>query len=146
MASMKQLRLFRITSFRCHLLWSFAALMILSPNRASWAETITLRRGLAVGGGGRAGRSPVHSDAIEAEIISGKWQRPAEGNRVQLADGTSRQWHPIAADTNGWFADESWRGGYALVPVTVESNCVMLLEAAGDDLVYVNGEPRAGDP
>jgi len=143
---MKQLRLFRITGFQCHLLWCFAALLILSPSRASCAETITLRRGLAVGGGGRAGRSPVHSDAIEAEIISGKWQRSAEGDRVQLADGTSRQWHPIAADTNGWFADESWRGGYAFVPVTVESNCVMLLEAAGDDLVYVNGELRAGDP
>ena len=143
---MKQLRLFRITGFQCHLLWFFAALLILSPVRASCAETITLRRGLAVGGGGRAGRSPVHTDAIEAEIISGKWQRPVEGDRVQLADGTSRQWHPIAADTNGWFADESWRGGYAFVPVTVESNCVMLLEAAGDDLVYVNGESRAGDP
>ena len=30
--------------------------------------------------------------------------------------------------------------------MTVETNCVMLLEAAGDDLAYVNGEPRAGDP
>jgi dipeptidyl aminopeptidase/acylaminoacyl peptidase len=146
MASMKQLRLFPITRFRHHLLWSFAALMVLSPVRASWAETITLRRGLAVGGGAHAGRSPVHSDAIEAEIISGKWQRPVEGDRVQLVDGTSQQWHPIEADTNGWFANESWRGGYALMPMAVVTNCVMLLEAAGDDLVYVNGELRAGDP
>jgi dipeptidyl aminopeptidase/acylaminoacyl peptidase len=121
-------------------------MMILSPGRAICSEPLTLRQGLAVGGGGRAGRSPVHTDAIEAEIISGKWQRPTEDATVNLADGTSRQWHPIKADTNGWFADESWRGGYAFVPVAVETNCVMLLEAAGDDLAYVNGELRAGDP
>ena len=35
---------------------------------------------------------------------------------------------------------------YVFVPMTVETNCVMLLEAVGDDLAYVNGEPRAGDP
>jgi dienelactone hydrolase len=146
MASMKQFLPSPITGFQGHLLLSVAALMILSSGRASCAEILTLRQGLAVGGGGRAGRSPVHTDAIEAEIISGKWQRPAEGDRVDLADGTSRQWHSIEADTNGWFAAESWRGGYAFVRMTVETNCVMLLEAAGDDLAYVNGELRAGDP
>jgi dipeptidyl aminopeptidase/acylaminoacyl peptidase len=135
-----------ITGFRRHFLLSVAALMILSSGRASCAEPLTLRQGLAVGGGARAGRSPVHTDAIEAEIISGKWQRPTEGAAVNLADGTSRQWHSIKADTNGWFADESWRGGYAFVPVAVETNCVMLFEAAGDDLAYVNGGLRAGDP
>ena len=78
--------------------------------------------------------------------FQGNGSGPVDGDSVQLPDGSSRQWHPIAADTNGWFADESWRGGYAYVPVTVETNSVMLLEAAGDDVAYVNGEPRAGDP
>ena len=143
---MKQSRLLPVTCFQGHLLLAVAAFMIQPPVRTSCAETLTLRHGLAVAGGGRAGRSPVHTDAIEADIVSGKWQRPADGDHVYLADGTSRQWHPIEADTNGWFADQSWRGGYAFVPMTVETNCVMLLEAAGDDLAYVNGEPRAGDP
>jgi dienelactone hydrolase len=143
---MKQLRLFAVTGFQSRLLWSFAALMILSPVHASSAEAIMLRQGLAVGGAGRSARSPVHTDAIEAEIISGKWQRPVDGDSITLPDGTSRQWRPIEADTNGWFGDESWRGGYVSVPATVEANCVMLLEATGDDLAYVNGELRAGDP
>jgi dienelactone hydrolase len=143
---MKHFRLFPITGFQGHLFLCIAAIMVLSQGRASCAESMTPHKGLAIGGGGRAGRSPLHTDAIEAEIISGKWQRPAAGDRVHLADGTSQQWHPIEADTNGWFADESWRGGYAFVPVTVETNRVMLLEAAGDDLAYVNGELRAGDP
>jgi dienelactone hydrolase len=143
---MKRFRLLPLTDPHGHLLLSLALILVLSQSPSSCSEAITLRQGLAVGGGGRAGRSPVHTDAIEAEIISGKWQRPAEGGHVNLADGTSRQWHLIEADTNGWFADESWQGGYAFVPMTVETNCVMLLEAAGDDLAYVNGELRAGDP
>jgi dienelactone hydrolase len=143
---MKRFRLLPLTDPQGQLLLSLALILVLSQSRASCSEAITLRQGLAVAGGGRAGRSPVHTDALEAEIISGKWQRPSEGDLVNLPDGTSRQWHSIVADTNGWFADESWRGGYAFVPMTVESNCVMLLEAAGDDLAYLNGELRAGDP
>jgi len=143
---MKRLRPLPVTDFQGRLLLPLALILILSPIPAGRAETLTLRHGLAVAGGGRGGRSPVHTDAIEAEIISGKWQRPVDGDSVQLPDGSSRQWRPIEADTNGWFADESWRGGYAYVPVTVETNSVMLLEAAGDDVAYVNGEPRAGDP
>jgi dienelactone hydrolase len=143
---MKRFRRLPLTDPQGHLLLSLALILVLSQSPSSCSEPITLRQGLAVGGGGRAGRSPVHTDAIEAEIISGKWQRPAEGGHVNLADGTSPQWHSIEADTNGWFADESWQGGYAFVPMTVETNCVMLLEAAGDDLAYVNGELRAGDP
>ncbi len=143
---MKHFRLSRIADFQGHLCLPMAAILVLGQSLASCAGGIVAHQGLAIGTGGRGGRSPVHTDAIEAEIVSGKWQRPAQGDRVSLADGTSQPWRPIEADTNGWFADESWRGGYAFVPVTVETNCVMLLEAAGDDLAYVNGEPRAGDP
>jgi dienelactone hydrolase len=143
---MKPPRRFPVTGFADHLCLSFAAMMILLPARGSCGETITLRKGLAVEPGGSGGRSAVHTDAIEAAIISGEWQRPADGDRVQFADRTARQWHSIEADTNGWFADESWRGGYAFVPMTVDTDRVMLLEAAGDDLAYVNSEPRAGDP
>jgi dienelactone hydrolase len=146
MATMKQLRRFPVIGFRGRLLLAFAALMILSAVRANCAETITLRQGLVVGGAGRSARSPVHTDAIEAEMITGKWQRPVDGDSITFPDGTSRQWRPIEADTNGWFGNESWRGGYVSVPATVETNCVMLLEATGDDLAYVNGELRAGDP
>src|ERR1039458_6748734 len=118
---MKRFRLLSLTDPHSPLLLSLPLLLVLSQSRASCSEPITLRQGLAVGGGGRAGRSPVHTDAIEAEIISGKWQRPAEGGYINLADGTSPQWHSIEADTNGWFADESWPGGYAFVPMTVEA-------------------------
>jgi dienelactone hydrolase len=146
--NMKQPQPFTVTGLLAALLGSLTALMALPPVEAGCAESITLSEGLGVGvgGGGRGGRSPVHTDALEAQIISGKWQRPSEGDQVELPDGTWQKWHAIKAETNGWFADRSSRGGYVFVPVAVETNCVMLLEAAGDDLAYVNGDLQAGDP
>lgn len=101
---------------------------------------------LVIGSVGSGGRSPVHTDAIEAKIISGDWQAPEKGERVQLADGTFKEWSEVSTNKDGWFKDDSLDGGYAYVPVTARSDCVMLLEADGDDVVYVNGELRPGDP
>jgi predicted esterase len=137
---------FRARGFQCRFALLIAATMGLSHSSGNCAETITAEKCLVIGRVGRSGRSPVHTDAIEAEIIAGKWRRPVEGEQVSLADGAARVWRPLQADTNGWFADESLQGGYAFVPVTVADDRVMLLEAAGDDLAYVNGEPHAGDP
>ncbi|HTV43093.1 MAG TPA: prolyl oligopeptidase family serine peptidase [Candidatus Sulfotelmatobacter sp.] len=101
---------------------------------------------LAIESGGHLGRSPVHTDAIEAEIVSGTWQRPALAERVQLSNGSSIQWKAINTNTNGWFEADVLNNGYAYVPVIAQSDCIMVLDARGDYLVYVNGEPRPGDP
>lgn len=109
-------------------------------------QSVSVGPCLVIGSVGSGGRSPVHTDAIEAKIISGGWQAPAKGERVQLANGTSKEWSEANTNKDGWFKDDSLDGGYAYVPVTAQSDCVMLLEADGDDVVYVNGELRPGDP
>jgi len=101
---------------------------------------------LAIGSVGHSGRSPVHTDAIEANIISGAWQRPLAGDRVELSNGTNKQWNAINANKDGWFEDATLRSGYVYVPVIAESDCVRILEAQGHSLVYVNGALRQGDP
>ncbi len=93
---------------------------------------------------GRYGRSPVHRDALEAEIVTGKWRSPMAGDTVKLPDGTTQTWEKLKAARDG-FQHEALRGGYAYVPVTVEKDEVRILEASGHGMVYVNGEPRAGD-
>ena len=113
---------------------------------ANSSQAVRLGQCLVIASTGHSGRSPVHADAIEAEISSGKWHRPANGDRVQLADGNTNEWEVISTNKDGWFESRTWRGGYAYVPVTMDSNCVMILHAEGDSLVYVNGELRAGDP
>ena len=131
---------------RLFLALPFAAILTTFQCCADSSPAIRLGQCLVIGGVGHSGRSPVHTDAIEAEIISGKWQSPAVGDRVQLPAGRSSEWRAIRTNKNGWFADGALEGGYAYVPVTAQSNCVMILEAEGDGLVYVNGAPRVGDP
>ncbi len=94
---------------------------------------------------GRSGRSAVHSDAIEAGIIAGRWTRPSAGETVASPEGQTLSWTNLALGTNGWFEHEALRGGYAYMSVVSEQTKVLVLEAAGHAMVYVNGEPRAGD-
>ncbi len=95
---------------------------------------------------GRGGRAVVHTDAIEAEIVAGRWSTPKAGDVVRVSDEVEKTWREVTPDTEGWVKDDALRGGYACM--TVESNAerIMLLEAAGHGMVYANGEPRAGDP
>jgi hypothetical protein len=46
---------------------------------------------------GRSGRSPVHLDAVEALLVSGKWQAPKVGDTVALPDGKTRTWAAATA-------------------------------------------------
>ena len=105
-----------------------------------------LREGLVIGSVGRSGRSAFHTDLIEAAIVAGNWSRPAAGASVTLPDGTVRSWEGAVAETNGWFTNKALAGGYVYVPVYSDIGEVMLLEASGHNMVYVNGEPRTGDP
>ncbi len=122
--------------------------MILATVQCVAGSSSAVRVGpcLAIGGAVHSGRSSIHTDAIEAGLISGQWQRPVAGDRVELPDGSSSQWRAINTNKDGWFDDRVLEAGYVYAPVTAQSDCVMILEAEGDSLVYVNGSPRAGDP
>ncbi len=54
-------------------------------------------------------------------------------------------WSVISADKDGVFHHQALRGGYAYACVELAQQKVMILEAAGHSMVYVNGEPRGGD-
>lgn len=103
------------------------------------------RTALVIKSVGRSGRSPVHTDAIEAAIIAGRWTPPAVGETVSLPEGQSATWTNLALGANGWFEHEALRGGYVYLSIVAEQEKVLLLEASGHAMVYVNGEPRAGD-
>ncbi|MBI1852471.1 MAG: prolyl oligopeptidase family serine peptidase [Planctomycetes bacterium] len=110
-------------------------------------DEIVLRDGLVIGPPGKFERSILHQDAIEAEIVAGRAVSPKAGDELKLPDGTSLRWEPIRARDDGWFAhDALGKGGYVFLSVESASERVMILDAAGHSLVYVNGEPRAGDP
>jgi len=110
------------------------------------ASDIVLKDGLAMGPLGRFGRSLVQADPIEAQIVLGTWRPPRAGDEVRLPDDAVRNWEALVADGDGLFKSPSLGGGYVYFTVASETQRVMILDAAGHSLVYVNGELRAGDP
>ena len=114
--------------------------------RGLFVETVP-RSALVIPPVGRYGRSPVHTDAIEAQLVAGTWQAPKAGDRIKLPDGTARTWAAVQAGDDDAFNHAALRGGgYAYVTVPADEQQVMILEASGHLMVYVNGEPRTGDP
>jgi poly(3-hydroxybutyrate) depolymerase len=107
---------------------------------------VTFSDCLVVGPVGRSARAPLHRDPIEAQIVTGTWSAPRAGDVVSGATGPSRSWTPLKAAPDGGFSASALEGGYAFMSVEEETTRVMLLDAAGHSMVYVNGEPRTGDP
>ena len=107
---------------------------------------IALTDALVVRALGRSRRSPVHTDPVEARIVAGTWSAPTEGDTVTMPDGSARTWETASAGDDGWLNHRALRGGYAYFSVQSASERVMMLDARGHGLVYVNGEPRTGNP
>ena len=111
-----------------------ASTAIASPTggHARQTEEIVFTEGIATSVRGNP-RSPVRMDPIELEIIKGNL-------------GTPTTWGAVKADEKGVFHGEAFNSGYALFTIKSETEKIMLLEATGDSMVYVNGAPRVGDP
>jgi dienelactone hydrolase len=123
-----------------------ALLLTVPPTAAAAPGEIVPGECLVLDPVGRGGRTAVHVDPVEAQIVARRWKAPKAGDTVATASGGTRTWTPLAAKEPGVFESRALQGGYAFIPVESAGERVMLLEAAGDNLAYVNGEPRAGDP
>jgi dienelactone hydrolase len=91
-----------------------------------------------MGGVSRGGRQAFGSDSVQAELVGNPLWMPSE------MDG----WTPVkATDEAGSIANKALQGGgYFAASVDVPREITMLLAAQGHSMVYVNGEPRTGDP
>ena len=101
--------------------------------------------GLAISGIGRYGRSPIHIDAVQARIARGEWKAPRPGDTLPKPDGSNAEWKEIKAGEDGSFNGEAFTAGYLFLTLDSPAERVMLLDAHGHGMVYVNGEPRVGD-
>lgn len=119
---------------------------LLFHSASSFAQDAMLRKALVVAGLGRSGRSALHTDALESELIQGLWHRPIAGESLSSADGHAAHWEELMASPDGWFEGSALRGGYVYWPLISTNEQIVLLEAAGHNLAYINGEIRVGDP
>ena len=116
-----------------------------TPAQAQENDEIVIREALVIGSLGQGGRNPFQTDTLIEAIARGTFIEPSEGDSITSATGTERTWESLASNDNGQFNHHSLRGGYAYATVQSETDRVMLLDARGHSMVYVNGHPRAGD-
>ncbi len=139
------------TIARCHLLASVVLGVALSvavlPEvvLADDAEPIVLKEALLIRSVSSYSRSPIHVDFVAAKIVQGKWKTPAAGDKIAIPGRGERVWTTTRADDKGWIGSRRYSGGYAYWDVDSPTDRVMILEANGHGMVYVNGVPRTGD-
>lgn len=123
-----------------------AILLPIITTPAAAQDEIKIEKVLVIDRVGRYGRSPVFVDPIELLRVTGQWRFPRAGDVVASADGRDVAWREAHAKEDGEISDDALAGGYALATVDVDADRVMILEASGHGIVFVNGEPRVGDP
>ncbi len=106
------------------------------------ADTLSIDRGLAVSSVGESARRPINTDDLISRVVLGTLDL---GN-VKAGDELSagKAWSEVSGEGEG-FASVG-RSTYVLAKVQSERARVMLMDATGHGMVYVNGEPRVGDP
>lgn len=107
-------------------------------------DPFVLSAGLALPGVGYAGRSPVYSSTVVASLVDGSFKAPKAGDKVARTDGTQVEWRKVTAGEDGWVSERNM--AYLFWTVESDKEQVVILKARGHSSVYVNGEPRTGDP
>ena len=118
------------------------------PTRAEEfsSENLVLSEYLVIPPVGRYGRVPIHLDPMHSAIVRGTWKTPKAEDSFVGHGGRALTWNAVKGDPTGWLEHSSLRGGYAYAEVNSPRRQVVLLEASGHAMVFVNGEPRVGDP
>jgi poly(3-hydroxybutyrate) depolymerase len=90
--------------------------------------------------------APQAVNPVAAMLVKDDWKAPAAGDKVTFS-GKECVWKAIQAGPDGWFPDSLFRGrSYVYVAYDAPAARVALLEGMGDDMVFVNGSPRTGNP
>ena len=101
---------------------------------------------LVIGRIRKSGRQPIRNDIIERQLVEDRFQTPEEGDLVNNVGGVPRSWTSMSAQEDGWISASDLRSGYAFCTYESPEEGILLLDASGHSMVYVNGVPRVGDP
>ncbi len=83
---------------------------------------------------------------IEARMASGTWRAPAAGQEEVFHGGYRARWTRLEAGKDGWFTGDTLNNAMLRISVRRPERGVVLLEGMGDEMAFVNGEPRTGNP
>lgn len=109
-------------------------------------EPIEVHEALAIGRVSGGGRAAVPTDAVWDQIANNTFQWPKADQTLALSNGRSGKWQKVQADKDGWFQGQALAGGYVACSVDLPEGAVMLVQAEGDTMAWVNGQTHTGDP
>jgi dienelactone hydrolase len=82
-------------------------------------------------------------DAVSALLATGDLPAPKAGEKLPVSGANPPTWQPVKVNKDGIFQAQGV--GYIFCSVDVPEAGVMLLEASGDSIAFVNGQPHMGD-
>ena len=91
------------------------------------------------------GRSAVHLDALESQIIKGQHTPPSEGEVFTQFDGKKIAWESVKSNDKGFVKHKALRGGYASWSFNCPKETTLILKAQGHSLLYINDTIHGGD-
>ena len=113
---------------------------------AQTGDTLVLKHALALPVPRKYAETVIALNPVEAALAGGTWKSPAAHRRTVFPGYGPSEWTEISVDSTGWFEDTVLNGCYLYGEIESPRAQPMLLAAMGDEMIYVNGAPRAGNP
>jgi dienelactone hydrolase len=153
----------RIRRFAAAICLVFAWPALADLTLADDAKSLALSEALAIDGVSSWARRPINVDGVVAAMVDGVLGDPARNPKAgdtlavppaleKEGGPTTAAWKQVGGEVKGEGMQASGvfgempRGTYLLFAVHSGRERVMMLEASGHGVAYVNGEPRVGDP
>jgi hypothetical protein len=127
-------------------LLSAVVLAAAAQSQPAQPAPITFDHLLVIEPQGGGSRTPFRADPVLAGMMAANWHAPALGDKVG-----DKIWQELKPKEDGSFEGRALAGGYAFATFDAPADGVMMLEAAGHVMVYVNPTPttfemHTGDP
>lgn len=134
-------------SFRDFSLQLKVCALLLALHSFTYAQTVHhFTRGLIVAGAHHYGREALYKDFFASDLYAGKMLLPKEGQMAFLNEkGSGAEWKAIEANSESKFKHADLVNGYLYLAYEADKEQDALLNITSNNMVYVNGTPRAGD-
>ncbi len=109
-------------------------------------DSLILKKGLVIKLTHSGNNNILSSDPVAALIETDKWNTPSENDDLTYNDKVIGRWEKIETDENGWIQSGSLNNAYVQYVVQTNNDEVVLVEAMGNTMVFVNGSARSGNP
>jgi poly(3-hydroxybutyrate) depolymerase len=131
----------------CKNILTLALLLFITINlNCQPAETVVVKDALILKLD-RASRGGIISPSpVAAAVEIDGWESPAEGDVFEKDGKPVGTWRKISAGESDWFQSDSLTNSYVYFQYKSPKDEIAILEATGNEIVYVNGKARSGNP